>query len=269
VFNRSSSADPEAAGQDRDARPPGLGKQFGRTRGALLGLIGSHLRLARTEFSEIGDQLKRVAMLAGIAFALLFLAGMTLALGLLLWLGDWVFGSIGWGALDGALLLIAAAVLVLLAVVDLSWIRATVALLVAVAIGVAVGLIVGLDWKRIADPPLIPAVLAGAATLAVLGGLLGAYVRQLWAAALGVVLGAILGALLGALGAVHPGPQVCAAVGLTFGLLIWPTWTAVLVFRHGVDFDKLKARFWPTATIETTKETIEWVRAQMPLARKP
>ena len=52
------------------------------------------------------------------------------------------------------------------------------------------------------------------------------------------------------------------------GLLVWPLWAAALVFRHGLDFGKLKARFLPTETIETTKETIEWVREQLPLGRK-
>jgi hypothetical protein len=40
------------------------------------------------------------------------------------------------------------------------------------------------------------------------------------------------------------------------------------VFRHGIDMGKLKDRFVPVQTIETTKETIEWVREQMPLGRK-
>ena len=43
---------------------------------------------------------------------------------------------------------------------------------------------------------------------------------------------------------------------------------AVFVFRHGIDTAKLKDRFVPDQTIATTKETIEWVREQMPLGRK-
>jgi hypothetical protein len=35
--------------------------------------------------------------------------------------------------------------------------------------------------------------------------------------------------------------------------------------RQGFDGEALKARFWPTQTIETTKETIEWLREQRPL----
>ena len=37
------------------------------------------------------------------------------------------------------------------------------------------------------------------------------------------------------------------------------------VAREGIDMDVLKARFWPRETIETTKETIEWVRKRTPL----
>ena len=42
----------------------------------------------------------------------------------------------------------------------------------------------------------------------------------------------------------------------------------MIVFRNGIDKEKLRARFVPDQTIETTKETIEWVREQMPLGRK-
>ena len=40
------------------------------------------------------------------------------------------------------------------------------------------------------------------------------------------------------------------------------------VSRRGVDAEALKARFLPRQTMDTTKETIEWVRAQTPLGRK-
>ncbi len=50
--------------------------------------------------------------------------------------------------------------------------------------------------------------------------------------------------------------------------LLVPIFAAILVFRHGIDTEKLKDRFVPDQTIDTTKETIEWVRAQTPLGRK-
>jgi hypothetical protein len=51
-------------------------------------------------------------------------------------------------------------------------------------------------------------------------------------------------------------------------LLVWPALAAVLVLTH-IDGKELKQRFVPQQTIETTKETIEWVREQLPLVRKP
>ena len=40
-----------------------------------------------------------------------------------------------------------------------------------------------------------------------------------------------------------------------------------VAFR-GIDTDDLKSRYWPQETIDTTKETIEWVREQAPLGPK-
>ena len=57
-------------------------------------------------------------------------------------------------------------------------------------------------------------------------------------------------------------------MGVAALLLFWPIVAAFFVFRHGIDTAKLRDRFVPVQTIETTKETIEWVREQMPLGRK-
>ena len=278
MFGRSSSAQPAAAGSGADDQPPGLGEQFGRTKGALFGLVGAHMKLARAEFSEIGQRLKHVAMLAGIAFALLFLAGMTVVVGLALWLGDWLLGSIGWGALDGCLVLVVIAAFLLLAIVEFGWGRIFAALLVGIAAGVLAALIVGLPWQQIGDQsfsgihlgfrPLLLSLVWGAAVAAVVFGLLGAWAGRVRGLSFGILLGAFLGALLGLLAAARPDVKCTVAIGLTIGLLVWPIWAAVLVLRGGVDWDKVKARFMPTVTIETTKETIEWVRKQMPLAPK-
>jgi hypothetical protein len=223
--------------------------------------------------SEIGDEMKRAAILAAIALTSLCLAGVALVLGLILWIDEWAFGSIGWGALHGLLLLLAVAVLVALTIIDLGWRRAGAALLIGLAFGLAVAATVGLDWRHVGrgsdiGPAWLPAVLGGMAVLGLLCGLLGGYLGRARGIAFGVPLGAVLGALFGLLGAAQPGLRIAAAVGLAAGLLVLPIWAASLVFRRGVDTAKLKARFWPAQTIETTKETIEWVRAQMPLARK-
>ncbi len=199
-----STADPPPA-------PLGIRAQLGALKGAVMRLVGAHVELARAEAGEIMGAVTQVAILAGIAFGALLVMGFLLPIGLFLFLGDWLFGSLGWGVLHGTLLLVALAVNVVL-----------------VALGVP-----------------------------------GRAVTAAWLSA--VALGIVTAVLLAALGA---GTQLAAALGVTGGLLAWPVISAIVVVRRGIQVDKLKARFWPSGTIETTKETIEWVRAQTPLGPK-
>ena len=39
---------------------------------------------------------------------------------------------------------------------------------------------------------------------------------------------------------------------------------AIDLARNGVDTEAIKHRFYPTATIETGKETLEWLQKRMP-----
>ena len=68
--------------------------------------------------------------------------------------------------------------------------------------------------------------------------------------------------------AVALGPRVGAAFGALAVLIAWPAFSGLDVARTGIDTEALKARFYPGQTIETTKETIEWVRQRTPLGRK-
>jgi uncharacterized membrane protein YqjE len=271
----SGSSAGGAAGADRAAEgsPPGLGEQFGRTRGALIGLIKSHINLARAEFSEIADQVKRAAALGGIALFLLFLTGILVIVGLLLFLGEALFGSIGWGLLDGAELLLATAVLLILAIIDLSPGRGFAAFVVALGVGLVVTVLLAVDWNGFVSrnpgtpSAIVLAVIAGAVIVGALGFLLASSFGRGPASA-AFFGGAFVGALLGWLASFGPGLRVGAAIGVSALLLFWPIVAAVLVFRHGVDTAKLRERFVPDQTIATTKETIEWVREQMPLGPK-
>jgi hypothetical protein len=155
------------------------------------------------------------------------------------------------------------------------------AFLLAVLVGVIVGVALGLDltnrgWTLLGDQvagnlaagdrPLVVAT----GSLAIIGAVLGLLsgVRSgAMAAVLGAIAGAILGALLGALTAIALGPRVGAAVGVTVALLVWPAFMGLRVMRQGIDGEQFMSRFWPETTIETTKETIEWVRRRMPLGR--
>jgi hypothetical protein len=265
-----SSSDPSSGA---GTAPPGLGEQFGKTRSAVLGLIAAHIDLARAEFSEIGGRIMRAAALAGIAFVLLVAMGMLIFVGLPLFLGETLFGSMGWGLLDGTELLLAIAVLLVLAIVEFSWGRLAGSFIVALGVGLIVTGLLAANWQSITSGysglGSLPwaSIISGGVLLGLVGVLLGASFGR-GAAGAGMVAGIIFGFLLGWLASAGPGIRVSAAIGVAVVLLLWPIVAAVLLFRHGVDREKLKARFVPSQTIETTKETIEWVREQMPLGRK-
>ena len=90
--------------------------------------------------------------------------------------------------------------------------------------------------------------------------------RQFAAWLVGVILGVALGAVLWTWTGL---PQtVDVALGIWLGLVAWPIAAGILVARSGIDGEALKQRFIPDQTIEMTKETIEWAKARMPLARK-
>jgi hypothetical protein len=276
-----------AAAAPHDADPAadaaGLGGQLGRTRTAAKKLFSAHRDLARAELGDIMDEIKGVAILAGVAIAAVMLAGIIVPVGLSLFVGEWLFGSIGWGVLHGPLLLTAVAIACVVAALGVRGSAILGNLLLAVVLGVVVGIVLGLDlsnqaWSRVGDAllpgieagvrPLATGVIVGAAVLGVLGLLLGLRSGGGSGAVAGLIGGAIAGAVLGAFTAIAFGPRVGAAVGVTVALIAWPALMGVTISRRGIDTDALKARFWPSETIETTKETIEWVRNRAPLGRR-
>ena len=156
-------------------------------------------------------------------------------------------------------------------------------LVLAIVVGAIVGVLFGLNLTNIAwtglgevlnlgiEPGVRPLVV-GAATLAIVLGVLGLVVgawRAGYRAAFGGLIGGLIaGALLGAFTAIAFGPRVGAALGVTAALIMWPVFMGLSVQRKGVDGEALKERFYPSTTIDTTKETIEWVRSRTPLGRE-
>ena len=261
----------------------GLRAQIGATRAALGRLLASHINLARAEFGEIMAEVKRLATGFGIAFAVLLFAGLLLSVGGPLFVGEWLFGSMGWGLLHGLELCIAIAVVAILGVLAATRSQVIRTFVLALILGIVVGIAFGLDlanqgWSRLGDSsfpglepgirPLLVAEGVSAAVLAVLGLLLGARSGGVGGAFGGAFIGAILGAVLGSFTAISWGPRPGAAAGVAVGLAAWPAALGWSVYRHGVDLEALKARLYPQQTIETTRETIEWVRKQTPLGRK-
>ena len=84
----------------------------------------------------------------------------------------------------------------------------------------------------------------------------------------GFSIGAAIGVVVGAFTAVAFHWRVGIAIGFTVGLGTTLAMLALEATHIKVDEESLKARFYPSRTIEMTKETIEWARERMPLSRK-
>jgi hypothetical protein len=250
----------------------------GATREAVLRAVRAHIDLAKAEFDEIKGEVARAAGLGAAAFGCLVLLAFLVPIGLGLFLGEWLFGSIGWGLLHATLLLLALTVLMGTLILRVRGLPAL--FLVALIIGVVGALLLGPSlpneaWRRIGEStnlgvepgvrPLVVGTLVGAIVLGVLGALLGGRAAGGGGAVGGLFAGAILGAVVGAFSAITFGWQVGIALGIAIGLLAWPILMGAKVARDGVDTEELKSRFWPQTTIDTTKETIEWAKARMPL----
>jgi hypothetical protein len=244
-----------------------------------MGIVRSHIELARAELSDIGDEVKRVAVLGGIAGGLLLFLAILLPVGFLLFLGEWLFGSIGWGVLLGTELCLAIALSCVALALGVSGRSLAGAFLIAVLVGAVLTIVLALSlpnegWTRLGDAsglnlelgvrPLAIAVAVIAAVGALLGLLSGLRANGLKGALGGVIGGAVLGAVIGALSAIRFGLGPGAALGVAVGLGTWAGLVGATMVRQGFDSEALKARFWPTQTIETTKETIEWLREQTP-----
>jgi hypothetical protein len=268
-------------GSAPSGEPPGIRAQLGATIAAVKRLVNAHVELAKSELADIVDEVKRMVGLFAVAFAMLVLVGILLLVGGILFLGEWLFGSIGWGVLLGTLLLLDIALTAVLAALDVNPRRIGTAFGIAVVIGLAVGLVMGFDlahrgWTALGDSvaaaydPNTRAVLLAMGITAAVGALIGLVsgLRAGSGAGGRLVAGAIAGVLLGLVTVISIPAQVGAALGVLVALIAWPALAGRDVLRTGIDGEALKKKFTPEATIELTKETIEWVRARTPLVPK-
>ncbi len=283
--NRSTTPnDPSPAPGAQRPAPKGLREQLSATIAAAVRIARAHVSLAQAEFGEILAEGKRVGILAGIAFALLLFAGLLLPIGLTLFVGEWLFGSIGWGLLLGTELMIGGAAVLVFAALYVPIGRILGRLLVALLVGIILAILLALDVPNHGfasvgasvipsiDPgprPLVAGLALGALVGAILGILAGLVRRLGVGGTVGAAIGlAILGLVVGAIVAIDYSPAVAIALGLALALALWPILVAIDTYRRGIDLEALKNRFYPRLTVETTKETIEWVRKQRPLGPK-
>ena len=281
----ASSMSPGAnppAGRPDPGEPVGLRAQLGATFGAGKRLLRAHVDLGKAELADIVDEVKRMVALIGAAIGILVVAGFLFLIGGVLFLGEWLFGSIGWGALLGFLLLADVALVLVLLALDVKAGRVGSAFVIAAVAGIAVGVVLALNltnrgWTALGDqvaaaynPDTRTVLLALGISAAVLGvlGFLVQIRNGVGAAIGGLIAGAVVGAIIGGLTVIAVPAQAGAAMGVLVALIAWPILAARDVMRTGVDGEALAKKFTPDATIGLTKETIEWVRARMPLVPK-
>lgn len=262
--------------------PAGLRAQIGATIEAGRRLVRAHIDLAKAELGEIVGEVKRMLALGGLAIAMLVMVAVLLGVGGTLFLGELLFGSIGWGVLLGSMLLLDVAIIALLLALDVSGRRLGSSLGIAAVVGVVVGIVLALDlthrgWTALGDSVAAAydentrAVLLAVGVSAVVLGMLGFVtgIQSGFGHAWGrLLVWAIIGVLLGLLTVVSLPAQVGAALGVLVALITWPILAGRDLARTGIDGEAIAKKFTPEQTIELTKETIEWVRARTPLVPK-
>jgi hypothetical protein len=269
-----------AAGAPRP-KPLGLRAQVGATRDAVRGFVQAHVDLAKAELGAIMGEAARAAALAGLAIAAAILLFLLISIGGMLFIGEWLFGSIGWGVLLGSELLIAVAVTSILVALRVPGIGVDIGIALVVGVLVGIALALGLPnqlFTRIGEAlnlgidPAVRPLATGAVLILVLGALVGLFLGARagsGAAAIGgLFIGAIFGLIFGAFLSITFGPRAGAGLGVFTFLMLWPILHGLRVQRLGIDAEALKERFYPSTTIDTTKESIEWAKARLPLGPK-
>lgn len=248
----------------------------------MLGLARAHVSLARAEVDEIKGEVTRASALGALAIGAGILLALFLPIGGFLFLGEWIFGSIGWGLLIGSELLIALAVTAVLVALRVPGLGrdAVYAVIIAIVVGIVAGLSlpnqlfarIGEALNLAVDPavrPLVVGVVLVGIIIAIVGLVLGIRMGHSGKAAIGGLVGGLIaGAIFGALLSIDYGPRIGAAIAVATFLATWVTLMLLRLQRQGIDADELKRRFWPQQTIDTTKESIEWAKARLPLGPK-
>jgi hypothetical protein len=255
--------------------PRGLRESLRYTRDAAFRLAQAHIELAKAEAAQIAGEVQKVAAYAGIAIAVVIFAVILAVIGTSMFLGEWILGSIGWGVLHGVLLFIAIAVACGLAAVGVSPARIGRAFIVALVLGLLVGILMAFGIPNLAytsvgqnvltsiEPGIRPLVV-GMIIIGAIGLIVGVVAAARGAGIGAVFAGLVAGVVIGAITATTPGVQVGAGIGIAVGYAAWIALMIADVARTGVDVEELKARFTPTQTIETSKETLAWLQSKMP-----
>lgn len=253
---------------------PGLGEQFRRTREALSGLFSAHMALLRAELGEIFGQIKVMAALAGVVLLVAFLTGILLYVGGFLFVGEWLFGSMGWGLAHGVLFGLGLIVVLGFAIVGVGLRLAVVSLVFAALLAAGLALLLGSQVAyetaeyfagQLAAPLNSPAALSLLVGALVVGVLLAI---ALWRAAgaggavAGLIVGALLGLVLGWLiGGIAWERPPAVGFAIMIGLILWPILHAAMAWPR-LDLEEHFGRLKPRQTMEAASETRQWLEEQ-------
>jgi len=172
-------------------------------------------------------------------------------------------------------LFVAIAVACSLAAVGVSGARIGRAFVVALLLGLLVGILMAFGIPNMAytsvgqnvltgiEPGVRPLVV-GMVIIGAIGLIVGIVAAARGGGVGAVFAGLVAGVVIGAISATTPGYQVGAGIGIAVGYIAWIALMVTDIMRTGVDIEELKARFTPTQTIETSKETLAWLQSKMP-----
>jgi len=245
-----------------------------------MALVLAHIDLAKAEVGAIAGEIGRIAAAGALALLLVIFAVFLLVIGISLSLGEWLLGSMGWGVVNGVELFLSVAMAAVLLALGISARRIGGALAVAIVIAIVIGVVLGLDLLNqlyvtigermsVALDPGVRPLVVGMILVGAIGLIVGVVVAFRMSGSGGgrfvAIAGlTVLGVALGAFTAITFSPQVGAGIGITVAYLAWMALMGLDVSRSGIDVEALKNRFTPVQSIETGKETLEWLQKRMP-----
>jgi hypothetical protein len=261
---------------------PGVRASLRGVRVAVTALIAAHVTLLKAELEGLVAELKVIAALAGAILVLALFVAQLLAIGGALFVGEWLFGSLGWGIVHGTLLAIALIVATAMLLVETPRRVIVTPLVLALIVGMAVTVALGANLARRGaeqlsaqlrsgplphlDPAWAPAVVgaaAGAVVLALVGLVLLGRLGGTGGAVAGVVVGAISGGLLGwGWTGLTFSWQGAVAIGVAVGLLTWIALMPAWMLRAEIDPTARFRRLWPRESYAAALETKDWLEKE-------
>ena len=260
-----------------DMPPPGVFESIGGTRAAIMRMIAAHFGLLKAELALAGKEVGIIVALGAVALIIAIFTLILVYVGTFLFLGEWLFGSMGWGILHGTLLSAAGITAIALNLAG-GWMGAYGR---GFAIGFAVTVLLSLLFASnilrqsavtIASevessvplhPNLLPTLVGLVAGVAI-GALLGFLAsRDTEFRGPLIVASSIIGGIFGSIlaSAVFDNPGA-VAISLTIGLLSWVIAAVALAAKRGFDPETRYANLVPRQSMAAFERTREFASEQ-------